>query len=175
MTRIGVRRWITLLCGATAVLSFWLPFFHVRLDGTGPTFEISGRAILRSIFRPEGGCLLTRGNSVAGVGEMFRTIIENTVGARLSLWVAIILFLIAGPLLVAYLGIRYVIGAVRGGYGYLGAVGLILAYSLVGWIGLRAVGDAAGVPMGFFAMAGAGFWLGGVALAVGAFLQEVKA
>lgn len=159
-----------LCCGVAATVSFVLPFYRVELSAGGP-FHICGPDLVRTVFLRRGVCGFAPG---PGARELFQTLVSSTAGARLAQWIAIGLYLVAGPALMAYFGIRLVVAALAGAkYHALGAVIVVIGYAAVGWTGIRMIGGAPGAPFGFFEMAQTGFWLGSISLILGGLAQEV--
>lgn len=173
----NVARWLTGACGIAALASLALPFVAVTLAIEGRTFEISGPAIVRALVRmtppPQSGHPQVRGRDDAGVRALFRSVMRDTSGRALVVGVGVGLYLIAGPVIMAYFGIRYVLAALFGGaYGYRSAVAVVLAYALLGWVGINALHGTGGMPTSFFGITRSGFWLASTGLVLGGLFRR---
>ena len=156
------RRIVAAATGALAVLTLAMPFFTVRI-GPLAIGEVSGRAYWS-----------WAANAGQGFGDALGNLVRLAGGVELAIWIVIGAYLLAGPLLIAYFGVRGVLAATVGTTDDPDGSALIaVAYGIVAWIGLAALGARTGLPVGLLEFADVGFWLGEAALIAGAVARRI--
>ncbi len=155
-----IRRWLVALCGCVAIGTLFVPFYSVQTE-ENVSLTIGGPAYWQWITGVD-----------AYPGEMANRLVRQTDGADTVFWVLTAIYLLAGPLLVAYFGVRYIIAALAGGYSFLNAVSALAVYLAVGWLGLAFMSARADLPLELFTIADIGFWIGSIALIAGALVRR---
>lgn len=155
-----IRRWLVGLCGCVAVGALLLPFYTIRAEAN-LSLSIGGLAYWQWIT-----------DSGTFPSEIAQRLVSQTDGADTIFWVLTAVYLLAGPLFVAYFGVRYIIAALGGGYSFLNAVSALAVYLAVGWLGLAFMSARADIPLGLFTIEDTGFWIGSIALITGAFVRR---
>ncbi len=161
MQRPGrIRGWLIALCGSVAIGTLFVPFYSVQTK-ENVWLTLGGSAFWQWIT-----------DANAFPGELVHRLVSQTNGAETVFWVLTAIYLLAGPLLVAYFGVRYTIAALGGGFSFLNAVSSLALYLAVGWLGLAYISARANLSLNLFTIADIGFWIGSIALIAGALVRR---
>ena len=155
------RRTLIRMSGVAALSSLYAPFYRLDIAGVS-AFEISGRAYFMMLFGQNDDVM-----------RVINEVTRMSSGSDLVLWIALLAFLLAGPLLIAYYAARYLIASFRPDrFSYTNPVFAVLGYAIIGWLGLPVLGAHVSLQLSFTSIAGPGFWVGFPALIVGAVIGK---
>jgi hypothetical protein len=160
MARAYRHKIINGVIGLLTVATVTIPVFSIANE-RGTDYEISAGAIWH---------ILTGG--VDTITSLAAPLVDVGGSADMAGWILVAVYLLAGPLMLAYFGVRHIVAAISRLYHGNAAISVII-YAAVGWFGLSWWGGRTGIELELLDIADVGFWVGSLALVAGAVVRRI--
>ena len=146
------------ICGVGVLAAFMLPFYRLDLGSHG-AFEVSLNAVL------EGS---------GDIQAYSRMVMTDPPAGSVTSWILLGAYLVAGPVYLAYVGVRMVFWAVSGSHcGHIASAMIVISYVVIGWGVIDVFPDTVSIPVSYWEMTASGLWLAVSAVISGSIIREV--